>query len=282
MKSLNQMHIRLFNSFLFGNWLISIAGFFLTISSIKSLGLEFRYQTPVLLLVGAGILLIYSVHAISQNYSSPSSDRKNWINRNQSLLVFNIVLAALLILGTLPFLKCKVFWLGIPCALVSVAYSFHIKIGERSWGLRELPFLKVLIVSVVWGLASVLLPLFQSNESMSVYRVVVLISIRFLLLLVLCLLFDIRDMTEDSNKGIRTFSSIAGIHGVKILSFILLLTLSLLAVSISETTLFYQLIVGAAIFVFIIYANDNQNDYFYSFTGDGLIILYSLAVLFSS
>lgn len=284
MKSLSQLFIRLYDSFLFGNWLITFAGVLLTFSSIRSLKLEMSFQIPVLILIGAGIMLIYSVHAIAQNDALYSSVRKAWINRNRNLLIFYIGLAIFLILGALPSLNYRVLWIITPCCLVSLAYSFHIKVWGKVWGLREVPLLKVLIVAVVWSLVSVLSPLLQTNEydELSVYRIVMLISIRFLLLLTLCLLFDVRDVIEDSNKGIRTFSSIAEIKKLKIICFIFLLIISLLSVIALETTFFHLFIFGAAASAFIVHTDKNQNDYFYNFSGDGLIILYSLAVIFSN
>jgi len=285
MRPLIQLFTRLFDYFLFGNWLISMAGILLTMSSVRSLSLEIRIQVPVLILVGAGVMLIYSVHAISQNNPLFSSVRKNWINNNQKLLVINFVLAAILIAGTLPFLNRNLFLLIVPCGLVSLAYSFRIRINKKVWALREVPFIKALVVSAVWSLVSVLLPLLQANTNIYevyAYKAGILMGIRFLVLLILCLLFDIRDIKADSDKGIKTFSSIAGIKGLKAVCFIFLLILSLLSATVSETALIHLFIFDAAASAFIIFTGENQNDYFYSFAGDGLIILYSFAVLFSN
>ncbi len=285
MRPLIQIFTRLFDYFLFGNWLISMAGILLTMSSVRSLSLEIRIQIPVLILVGAGVMFIYSVHAISQNNPLFSSVRKNWINNNQKLLVINFVLAAILIAGTLPFLNRNLFLLIVPCGLVSLAYSFRIRINKKVWALREVPFIKALVVSAVWSLVSVLLPLLQANTNIYeayAYKAGMLIGIRFLILLILCLLFDIRDIKADSDKGIKTFSSITGIKGLKAVCFIFLLILSLFSAIVSETALIHLFAFDAAASAFIIFTGENQNDYFYSFAGDGLIILYSFAVLFSN
>lgn len=287
MKFLGQIFIRILNIFLFGNWLISIAGVLLTISSIVSFELEISFQTPVLVFVAAGTMLVYSVHAIYQNHPSFLSVRTKWISNNHKILVINIIIAIVLIAVVLPFLNKKLLLLMVPCGLISLAYSFPIiRINKKLLALREIPFIKVLVVSAVWSLVSVLLPLLHINADIWQeygYKAGMLIGIRFLVLLILCLLFDIRDVKTDRMKGIKTFlSSIAGIKQLKVACFTLLILLSLLSQIVSETDSLYLIIFDAAVTAFIISASEDQSDYYYSFAGDGLIVLYSVAVLFSN
>ncbi len=281
MNKLGRIFGKSFEGFLFGNWFISLSAVLLTLSSIKSLSLDMAGLVPVLALTGFGVLLVYSIHAIFTRSADAQSVRKRWINEYSGLLWANIIGSGIILLACIPFLKKETFFFLIPCALISVGYSARIRIGLKSWSLREVPYGKAFLVAGVWSLVSVLLPLFQAQQSFSV-KAFVLIVIRFLLLWLLCFLFDIRDLKEDNNKGTRTLLMAAGIRNLRLLAYGGLFFICLLSYLIAETTLMVLMLFGFAGVWFITSASEHRGDYFYSLWGDGLILLYAVVALFSN
>jgi 4-hydroxybenzoate polyprenyltransferase len=112
------------------------------------------------------------------------------------LLTFLMVLLPL-ILGVLY---------SIPCLPPSTGYR----------RLKEVPFLKNLIVAIAWGVPLTFIPLFVSNMPVSFATVITLIYLCSFVFIA-SVLPDIRDMEGDKVAGIRTIPTVIGVERTMIL-----------------------------------------------------------------
>lgn len=98
--------------------------------------------------------------------------------------------------------------------------------------LRNFSSLKIFIVALVWAGVTVIVPIVYNQANLD-YDVVITFMQRFLLIIVLVLPFDIRDLQFDNEK-LRTLPQIMGIVNSKILGTILLILTGLLEFLKSE------------------------------------------------
>ncbi len=141
--------------------------------------------------------------------------------------------------------------------------------------LRSLPGIKIFIIAMVWAGSTVLLPLINAYEVLGSDRLVDFIQ-RLLLVLVLTLPFEIRDVDYDNEK-LGTIPQKMGIGNTKIFGSILLLLV--LASELFQKTFsaaaFLALFVITLVMLFMLWNSRRaQGKYFASFWVESLPILY--------
>ena len=102
----------------------------------------------------------------------------------------------------------KVIWVAT-IVLGSLSALYAVPFLPKAKNLRNLAGLKVYIVAFVWAGFSVLLPVLDANMSLDWDFALTFIQ-RMLLVLVLILPFEIRDMQWD-DKGLRTLPQVLGV-----------------------------------------------------------------------
>src|SRR5680860_626636 len=122
--------------------------------------------------------------------------------------------------------------------LVALTGLYAIPVLPHTKNLRSLGGLKIFVVAVVWAGATVILPVIAAEESIS-WDVRVETLQRFLLVLILLVPFEIRDLAYDSPE-LRTLPQRFGISGAKIIGACTLLPFFLLTLvkdTVSRTEL---------------------------------------------
>lgn len=155
------------------------------------------------------------------------------LNRNLGLL--QKVRPALLLINTvaggvaflLSFFVLRSSWLILlPAVVLSFLYAFPLR-GERT--LRSLGWVKILIVSLVWAMVTVLLPWYEARQSLELVVWPFFLQ-RLLAVMVLTIPFEIRDMDQD-DCTLGTLPQRLGIRGVKIFGTILVASYLLVGLS---------------------------------------------------
>ncbi len=172
----------------------------------------------------------------------------------------------------------KTLLLSVPFALITVLYAVPFLSGFAK-NLREISYLKIIVVAFVWTGFTVLIPLFDAGNEGSLSVVFYAIQ-RFLLVIVLILPFDIRDMKFDA-ISLQTIPKKIGIERTKKLGVALLVfSLVLEFMSSTEITvkspfmLFFFLMI-----IFLMRAKINQSKYYSSFWVESLPIVWWLFLL---
>lgn len=117
-------------------------------------------------------------------------------------------------------LKIKTLLLTIPFTFLTILYAVPFLSGFQK-SLRAVSYLKIVIVAVVWAGFTVLIPVYDAKQTIE-FSVFLYTIQRFLLVVVLILPFDIRDVKFDA-ISLQTIPKKIGIAQTKRLGMILLI-----------------------------------------------------------
>ncbi|MDW7728243.1 MAG: UbiA family prenyltransferase, partial [Candidatus Methanoperedens sp.] len=132
------------------------------------------------------------------------SDRHSFTSRYGNVLFTSAILAYILAIGLALCYGIKTALVSSIPLLCGILYSI-IWIPERFKyrRLKEIPFVKNLVVAFAWASTPALLPVYSSSYSESVATLVVIIFF-FTLVFINSILFDLRDVEGDAASGVKT------------------------------------------------------------------------------
>lgn len=166
----------------------------------------------------------------------------------------------------------------IPFCLLTVLYAVPFLSGFDK-NLREISYLKIIVVAIVWAGFTVLIPVVDAEKEISL-NVLLLMLQRFLIVVVLILPFDIRDVMYDA-ISLQTIPKKVGVEKTRKLGLMLLvfaLVLEYLVATVTEVKnpfmLFFFLLV-----IFLMRAKTTQSKYYSSFWVELLPIVWWLFLL---
>ncbi|MET4108446.1 UbiA family prenyltransferase [Hymenobacter sp. UYP22] len=236
-------------------------------------------------LIFSATLFLYNLDSVlpyKQGQHPGLSKRKQWMQRHRRTLLV-VALVAGLVAGALFLLDARLLRLTpflLHLGLISVLYSMPLlKRQGRWWALRDLPLLKVFLIAYVWAGVTVWVPALYLGRELMEPVVWLLFLRRFLFILALAFVFDIRDHTKDQATGTRTFP---GIFGIRTTKYIALGALAIAAALVPPGTPAGQ---GVALFLPIVaaalviwFAEERRPDYYFALLTDGVMVLQFLAV----
>jgi 4-hydroxybenzoate polyprenyltransferase len=167
-------------------------------------------------------------------------------------------------------------WLVGHLALISIGYTVPVVYKARKVRpLRSVPLLKVFLIAYVWAVVTALFPLMDAGLEVWDEMSLLLGLRRFLFILALALLFDIRDYTYDRHTNTLTFPGLMGVQRTKLMSLGLMLVYGCL-VSVTETGLTqFGLLAGAAVAAgVVVYASDKKPRLYYAVLADGAMLIH--------
>lgn len=176
------------------------------------------------------------------------------------------------------FIQIQTLLYCLPLAVLTVLYAVPFLSGFHK-SLRQISYLKIVIVAFVWAGFTVAIPLLTIEKQVSVNALLFFFQ-RFLLVIVLILPFDIRDLTYDA-ISLQTIPQKIGIQKTKKLGIILViisLVLEYLLSDDNQTKTPFMLFVFALIF-FLMRAKKQQTKYFSSFWVELLPIAWWVFIL---
>ncbi|WP_366915896.1 hypothetical protein [uncultured Psychroserpens sp.] len=151
---------------------------------------------------------------------------------------------------------------------------------DNQQNLRSISGLKIYIIALVWTGVTVFLPLINNGYSISEDIIFTGIQ-RFLLVLVLMLPFEIRDLHYDSLK-LATIPQKIGVKQTKIVGVLLLFVfyfLNYFKDDIDTCRLMINGVITAITLLFLVFANKNQNEYYSSFWVESIPIGWLVLLL---
>ncbi len=233
----------------------------------------------VVALVFAATLLVYNLDAVlpfKHREPAGTSGRKAWQQCHRRFLA-GLALAAAAGGGYL-FLSDG-WWhympLLVPLAALALLYSWPLVHWRgRPRALREVPLLKVFLIAGVWAAITVGLPVLALHRPW--VGALGLLGQRFLLVLALAIVFDIRDYGRDWRAGTRTFPGLLGVAGARRLA------LGLLAASMAwglgrGAPPLAVLLPGLLAAAVIAAAKESRGDYFFALLADGMLLVQAAA-----
>ncbi len=249
---------------------------------------------PVIGLLFISTLGIYNFCILISKPPQPGKSihrRIQWFFAHYRLMV-TITIVSILALVPLFFLvslSSKILLIFL--AVLSFAYGIPLfSMGDKKFGLRNIPGLKLLLITLVWTMSVVLLPVLEAQAAhlatLSLRDTTILIAKRFLFIAALAIPFDIRDLFEDKQLGLKTIAVAWGEKNAYLFCQALLagyIVLLFLFRNKGFDADFFALTLSIILTGWLIFrAKWEKNEYYYFFFLDGVLILqYLLVVLFN-
>jgi 4-hydroxybenzoate polyprenyltransferase len=218
---------RLVKLLVFGNIWVSFAAVCLYWETVLLHNLQYSVRLSVGIF--GATLFIYNYHRLFRKhaiYTEESSKRHQWILAHSNLLT-GLALAGvgISLLAFLPFMNESLVLKLLPLSIIALFYVLPVVKQNGIWlRPRDLPYLKVFLVSAVWAGITVFLPfLIEDAEWTPGASNWLTLIHRFVFIFAITLPFDIRDIQQDRKALVKTFASGLGIDGVKQLSRALLI-----------------------------------------------------------
>lgn len=174
-------------------------------------------------------------------------------------------------------------WIGA-FGLVTFLYAIpflpkHI-IMDKQQNLRSISGLKIYVIALVWSGVTVFLPLLNNDFDIDANVVVTAVQ-RGLLVIVLMLPFEIRDMKYDSLK-LATIPQQIGIKKTKVIGVMLLMVFFFLEYfkdEIKSYDLLALLIITAITLLFVVFSRESQGKYYSAFWVEGIPIVWLILLI---
>src|SRR5690606_16558892 len=164
-------------------------------------------------------------------------------------------------------------------SLFTVLYA-HSVLKHKS--LRSIGGVKIYVVGLCWVGITLFVPLLEADYLIN-SDVIVKSFQRFLLVIILILIFEIIDLKED-NPSLKTVPQTIGIRNTKIFGMILLVVFFCLEFFLSDVRISQLIINGILVLIislFTVYADEEKSKYYTTFWVESIpIFWFGLILLF--
>jgi 4-hydroxybenzoate polyprenyltransferase len=249
---------------------------------------------PVLGLLFTSTLGIYNFSILISKPKQPEKSqylRIRWFFSHYRLMVTFTIVSLLSLVPLFFLISTASKLLLIFLAILSFSYGLPLfTVGEQKFGLRNIPGLKLFMISLVWTMSCVLLPILESQAmrltTVSMRDTTILIAKRFLFIAALAIPFDIRDLFQDKQFGLKTIPVAWGEKNAYLFCQVLLagyVVLLFLFRNNGFNTDFWALTLSVILAGWLIFKSKwEKNEYYYFFYLDGVLILQYVFVLIFS
>ncbi|MDB5152151.1 MAG: hypothetical protein JWR54_902 [Mucilaginibacter sp.] len=249
---------------------------------------------PVLGLLFTSTLGIYNFSILISKPKQPEKSpylRIRWFFSHYRLMVTFTIVSLLSLVPLFFLISTASKLLLIFLAILSFSYGLPLfTVGEQKFGLRNIPGLKLFMISLVWTMSCVLLPILESQAmrltTVSMRDTTILIAKRFLFIAALAIPFDIRDLFQDKQFGLKTIPVAWGEKNAYLFCQVLLagyLVLLFLFRNNGFNTDFWALTLSVILAGWLIFKSKwEKNEYYYFFYLDGVLILQYVFILIFS
>ncbi len=249
-----------------------------------------RPDFTVLALLFASTLGIYNFCILISKPHNPQQSelrRVRWFFSYYRLMVTFTLIALLSLIPLFFMVSAASRLLLIFLSILSFGYGYPLfKVDNRRFGLRNIPGLKPFLITLVWTLSCVLLPVLEAQyhhaSAISMGDTSILIAKRFLLIGALTIPFDIRDLFHDRQAGLQTIPVAWGEKNAYLFCQLLLAGYVVLLFLFRDngfSTNFWALTLTVVLTGILIFnARWKRNEYYYFFWLDGVLILQYLAL----
>jgi 4-hydroxybenzoate polyprenyltransferase len=246
---------------------------------------------PVLGLLFTSTLGIYNFSILISKPKQPEKSpylRIRWFFSHYRLMVTFTIVSLLSLVPLFFLISTASKLLLIFLAILSFSYGLPLfTVGEQKFGLRNIPGLKLFMISLVWTMSCVLLPILESQAmrltTVSMRDTTILIAKRFLFIAALAIPFDIRDLFQDKQFGLKTIPVAWGEKNAYLFCQVLLagyIVLLSLFTNNGFNTDFWALTFSVILAGWLIFRSKwEKNEYYYFFYLDGVLILQYVFVL---
>jgi hypothetical protein len=284
MLKIKNVFIQLINFIIYGNVLIAMCATVSTLSTVVLIsGFVDEKDAALGLFIGSATFFLYNLHKPVTYFL-----RKQFMG-NQRFTKTKAFQIPLSILTILAGIYCGFFFFSIPLntqlfligmAFLSLGYVLPILGNGRR--LRDLAYLKIFLIALVWAAMTVGLPYLEVKNSIAISSFWLLFIERTCFIFALCIPFDIRDMDWDDQTNVKTIPLSMGVKNAKILGIFALIVAIVLVFILKNAEIYtsFQSYTQSFVYlmsIFLLYlTNKKRSDYFFYGLIDGMIFIQSL------
>jgi len=280
-----------FDFLLFSNVFMAICAVAQGLVVFHLIGSRPLYTISALLFIST--VVVYNISILltaPKNPEKSENKRVRWFFAHHRLMVTITIVSVLCLVPLFFLVSTESRILLIFLAIISIAYSLPLfTLGDKKFGLRNIPGLKQFLITLVWTMSTVLLPVLEAQDmhltDVSLRDTTIVLAKRFLFIAALTVPFDIRDLFEDRESGLKTIPVAIGEKRAYLFCQVLLagyIVLLFLYRNNGFNTDFFALTSTAILAGWLIFKSKWQrNEYYYFFYLDGVLILqYVMLVVF--
>lgn len=259
---------KILNAIVFSNIWISLGAVGTTLVYFLHSKLTIDYY--YLILVFFATLFAYNFQYINgQKSNSERQVQSSWLFKN-SRLIKVITYCSLLISVTLSvsIFSLNFIFLSLPAIILVLMYKNGIK---KRLSLRNIPFIKIIVISFCWMWTCVILPQLLNNLFFD-WKISLFI---FLYVFTITLPFDIRDNNFD-DQSIKTIPQLIGLKKTYVLSLFMLLVLMVFSYFLINSFLVFFILLTL---ILMIPSYKTQSENYYLFILDGLLVVFPIFVM---
>jgi 4-hydroxybenzoate polyprenyltransferase len=263
---------------------------FMSLCAVAQALVTFRLidSKPVYTVIGLLFTSTLGIYNFSILLSKPKHPEKSpykrvrWFFAHYRLMVTFTLISLLSLIPLFFLLSMESRILLIFLSILSFCYSLPLfTLGDQKFGLRNIPGLKTFLITLVWTLSTVLLPVLEAQDlhltDIAMRDVTIIIAKRFLLIFALAIPFDIRDLFSDRQAGLKTIPVAWGEKNAYLFCQFLLagyIVLLFLLRNNGFNVDFFALTATAILMGWLIFKSKWERDeYYYFFYLDGVLIL---------
>jgi len=208
--------------------------------------------------------------------------RIRWFFSHYRLMVTFTIVSLLSLIPLFFLISIESGILLIFLGVISFFYSIPLfTVAGEKFGIRNFPGLKQFLIIFVWTISCVLVPILEAQQAhtsiITMHQTVMLIAERFLFYGAITIAFDLRDLFEDKQMGVKTIPVMLGektsllfCQGLLALNFLVLIVLD----NYNFKSNFWGLTCTIAFTAWLIFKSKwEKNEYYYFFFLDGVLIL---------
>jgi 4-hydroxybenzoate polyprenyltransferase len=230
-------------------------------------------------------LFQYNLHYIVKTAAVQGSARLMWTLKNQKIHFFLLIGGIVLI--TASVFTFQVMHLGILLILgvISLLYSFPFLPFGKKKRIKDYGVFKIVTLALLWTLVTVWLPATGMHYDTGLF--IFIFFKRFIFMMILCLLFDIRDIEIDRTQNIKTLAVLLGSKKSYLFSYFLTALFIILCILqylyLPRLNFLIAMLISIFITSIIIELTKKSNsDYIYLAGVDGMMLLQSILIMLFS
>lgn len=171
----------------------------------------------------------------------------------------------------------------IPMGILSTTYVIPIiPFYKNCPSLRDLPYLKIFIIGLVWSLIIVGLPMLDTQSILKINtKLILALTQNFLFIIAITLPFDVRDLKFDEIINLKTIPRLIGVkNSILLAEILLLISIIILFFLLPNLAHFYGLLIGHLITMFLILlTTQKRKELFFTGLIEGTVLLLYFSVL---
>lgn len=235
------------------------------------------------MLVFGCTLIVYNLHkAVRTRSSFPTGSQGAISYQRQKYVLMSLVGFCIASTSVRALFSERMLMACAILGFISFAYSMPLLPFKTKKRLRDFGWLKILSLASVWTIVTSVLPMIYWQRQIAAFPFEIII--RFLFIFSLCIIFDLRDVKDDSARNIHTFPQIVGINNSYLVINIALAVFVLAGIAqYLRYPVWYRLvaIVITAVVTRIVakYLKNHNSERNYLVYADGVMIVYAMLVL---